>query len=298
MTHAKITRRRALAAAGASLALSPALRALAADEKRLLPRRQQPFKIGACDWSIRHRQDLAALEVANQIGLEGVQVTFGEGGEEYDLRKPEVRRAYQETGKRLGVEIASLAMGILNRRPFASDPDAERWVAECIEVMPKLGQRVVLLAFFSKGDLKDKPLEQREVVRRLKRLAPQAERAGVVLGIESTLNADEHLRILDAVGSPAVEVYYDTANMHYAGYDVYREIRQIGRERICEIHTKERDCLLGRGPIDFPRVKAALDEIGWTGWLVIEGATIKGRSVEECYRQNQKYLRSVFPTAV
>jgi sugar phosphate isomerase/epimerase len=290
MTNTKITRRRALAAAGASLALSPALRALAADEKRL-------FKIGACDWSIRRRQQPAALEAAKEIGLDGVQVSFGQGGEEYDLRKPEVRRAYQETGKRLGVEIASLAMGILNQRPFASDPEAPRWVAECIEVMPKLDQKVVLLAFFGKGDIEDKPQAQREVVRRLKRLAPQAEKAGVVLGIESTLNADEHLRILDAVGSPAVQVYYDTANMHYAGYDIYREVRQIGRERICEIHTKERDCLLGQGPIDFPKFKAALDDIGWTGWLVIEGATVRGKSVEECYQENQEYLRSVFPTA-
>jgi sugar phosphate isomerase/epimerase len=48
--------------------------------------------------------------------------------------------------------------------------------------------------------------------------------------------------------------------------------------------------------VDFSKVKAALDDIGWTGWLVIEGATIRGKSLEECYTHNQKYLRSVFPT--
>ena len=291
MIHAKITRRQALAAAGASLLFSPALTSLAADKKRR-------FKIGACDWSLGHRHELSALEAAKEIGLDGVEVSFGEVGVRYDLRKPEVRREYLAASKRLGVEIASLAMGILNRKPYASDPEAEQFVVDCVEVMPKMNQRVVLLAFFGEGDIKDRPDAQKEVIRRLKKVAPAAEKAGLVLGVESTLNADDHLRILDAVGSPAVKVYYDVANMHYAGYDIYREIRQIGRDRICQVHAKERGCLLGQGPIDFAKVKEALDDIGWSGWLIIEGATVKGRSIAECYRDNQKFLRSVFPTAV
>jgi L-ribulose-5-phosphate 3-epimerase len=289
-TPIRVTRRQALAAGGAALAFGPALRALAADDKRL-------FKIGACDWSIGQRQKLAALEVAEQIGLDGVQVSFGEPGSEYDLRDAKVRKQYAEGCKQHGVEIASLAMGILNGRPYASDPETEQWVADCIEVLPKVGVQVVLLAFFGKGDLKGKPDAQKEVIRRLKKVAPAAEKAGAILGIESTLNADEHLAILDAVGSPAVQVYYDVANMHYAGYDIYPEIRQIGRERICEIHTKERGCLLGKGPIDFTKVKAAIDDIGWNKWLIIESAMEKGRSMEDCYKDNQKFLRSVFPTA-
>lgn len=289
-TDIKITRRRALAGAGAALAFGPALTAWAADEKRL-------FKIGACDWSIGQRQKLAALEVAKAIGLDGVQVSFGPPGGQFDLREAGVRKQYLDGCKRHGVEIASLAMGVLNSRPYASDPEAEQWVADCIEVLPKLGEQVVLLAFFGRGDIKGKPDAQKEVIRRLKKVAPAAEKAGVVLGIESTLNADEHLAILDAVGSPAVQVYYDVANMHYSGYDIYKELRQIGRARICQIHAKERGVLLGKGPIDFTKVKAALDDIGWTGWLVIEGATERGRSMEDCYRANQKFLRSVFPTA-
>jgi L-ribulose-5-phosphate 3-epimerase len=290
MINVRLNRRQALAAAGVSWAFSSALGSWAADPKRL-------FKIGACDWSLGHRQDLAALDVAKEIGLDGVEVSFGEVDAKYDLRKPEVRQEYRETCKKLGVEVASLAMGVLNQKPYATDPESEQWVADCVEVMPKMDQRVVLLAFFGNGDIKDKPDAQREVVRRLKKVAPKAEKAGVVLGVESTLNADEHLRILDAVGSPAVQVYYDVANMHYAGYDIYKEIRQIGRERICQIHAKESRVLLGKGPIDFPKVKAALDDIGWTGWLVIEGATERGRSLVDCYKDNQKYLRSVFPTA-
>ncbi len=279
--------RRAALALGASFAFSPALSTLAADRKR-------KFKIGACDWSIGRGGELSAMEFAKQIGLDGVQVSFGGPGGKYDLRKEEVRRQYQEAAAEHKVEIASLAMGVLNGRPYSSDEDAERWVAECVEVMPKLKQKIVLLAFFGRGDIKGKPELQKQVIARLKKVAPHAEKAGVVLGLETWLDINDHRKILDAVGSPAVQVYYDTANMEKQGYDIYKEIRDLGRERICELHCKENGFLLGKGRVDFQKVKAAIDDIGYEGWLIIESAVGKGKSVKESYIHNQKYLRSVF----
>lgn len=284
-TH-HLTRRKALAL-GTGLMFSPPLLALGGDQQRR-------FKIGACDWSIGRGGQLSALELAKQIGLDGVQVSFGKPGGEYDLRSEDVRRQYEQAAVEHGVEIASLAMGVLNSVPYSSDKEAERWVEECVEVMPKLRQKIVLLAFFSEGDIKGKPELQAEVIRRLKRVAPQAEKAGVVLGLETWLSSDEHLRILDAVGSPAVQVYYDTANMEKQGYDIYKEIRQLGRERICEFHCKENGFLLGEGRVDFRRVKEAMDDIGYSGWLVIESAVGNGQSVQDSYVYNQKFLRSVF----
>jgi sugar phosphate isomerase/epimerase len=278
-------------AALAGLGLSGSLGSLlAADEKRL-------YKIGACDWSIGQRGKLEALVEAKRIGLDGVQVSFGPPGEEVDLREEKVRKAYLDGSKESGVEIASLAMGVLNQRPYAGDPETEKWVEDCVDVMAKMGQKIVLLAFFGNGDINGKPELQNEVIRRLKKVAPKAEKAGVILGVESTLNVDDHLRILDGVGSPAVQVYYDVANMHYAGYDIFKEMRKLGAERICQIHAKERDCLLGKGAIDFARVKQTLEEIGYYDWLIIEGATEKGRSTFDCYVDNQKFLRGLFPTA-
>lgn len=257
---------------------------------------QRTFKIGACDWSVGKRGDVAALSVAKEIGLDGVEVSFSAPGEGMDLRKDDVRRQYLKASKETGVGICSLAMGVLNRVPYSSSPDAERWVAECIDVMPKLNQKVVLLAFFGNGDIHEKPGLQKEVIRRLKRVAPQAEKAGVVLGVESYMDVTEHLSILDGVGSPAVQVYYDVANMEGQGYDLYQEIRQLGRDRICQIHCKEIGFLLGQGKIDFQKVKAAIDDIGWDGWLIIESAVPRGMEMMPAYQHNQKYLRSVFPT--
>jgi len=276
------------------LAASPVLRALAAEGAG--EQTQRRFKIGACDWSVGQRQKPEAFAVAKEIGLDGLEVSFNDPGIDNDLRDEKVREQYLGLSKKEGIEIASLAMGILNRVPYAEDPRTEKWVADVVEVMPKLGVKICLLAFFGKGNINGERAKQDEVIRRLKKIAPQAEKAGVVLGVESRLNAEDHIRIVEEVASPAVQVYYDVANMTQQGYDIYKEIRQLGKERLCQIHMKENGFLLGEGKVDFPRVKEAIDEIGYAGWLIIEGATVRGKNLVECYQHNQKYLRSIFPT--
>ena len=154
--------------------------------------------------------------------------------------------------------------------------------------------RAVLLAFFDRGDLRNDAEGQAEVIRRLKRVAKKAEDSGVVLGIESWLSAAELVRILDAVGSRNVQVYYDVANSTQMGYDVAAEIRQLGRERICEFHAKENGFLLGQGRIDFAAVRKAMDDIDFSGWIQIEGAVPKGKPMLESYVENVRFMRTHF----
>lgn len=288
-----ITRRQMLARlvqTASALALSPALSPLfaAPDQRR--------FKIGACDWSIGQRADPAAFAVAQRIGLDGVQVSLGTEADDMHLRKPEMQQAYRRAAQEVGLGIASLAIGELNQVPYKSDPRTIAWVSDSIDVCQALGVRVVLLAFFSKGDLRDDSAGVDEVVKRLKAVAPKAEKAGVVLGLESWLSAEAHLEILDRVGSKAVQVYYDVCNSTDRGYDIFKEIRLLGRDRICEFHAKENGALLGEGKVDFAKVRAALDDIGYRGWVQIEGAVPKGKPMLESYQANLKFLRGILAT--
>jgi sugar phosphate isomerase/epimerase len=252
------------------------------------------FDIGACDWSLGMRGKTDALAVAKELGLDGVQVSMGSVGDDLQLRRPEVQRAYREAAATHGVRIGGLALDLMNQVPYKSDPRTEQWVSDSVDVARALGVRVVLLAFFDKGDLRNDTEGQAEVVRRLKRVAPKAEQHDVVLGIESWLSAAEHVRILEAVGSRNVQVYYDLANSTERGYDVLAEIRQLGRERICEFHAKENGFLLGRGRIDFPAVRKAMDDIGYSGWIQIEGAVPKGQPLVESQAQNVRFMRTHF----
>jgi L-ribulose-5-phosphate 3-epimerase len=257
---------------------------------------QRRFKIGACDWSIGKMGDPGAFEVAKQIGLDGVMVSLGTVADDMKLRKPGEQQRYRDAAKQAGLQIASLAIGEMNLVPYKSDPRTIEWVSDSIDVCKALGVRVVLLAFFNKGDLRDDKPGVDEVVKRLKAVAPKAEKAGVVLGVESWLNAEQHLDILDRVGSTAVQVYYDCCNSNERGYNIYKEIRQLGRKRICEFHFKENGFLLGQGKVDYKKVREALDDIGYSGWIQIEGAVPKGAKMLESYQANCKYVRKVLAT--
>ncbi len=252
------------------------------------------FSIGACDWSLGQRASTAALTVAQTLGLDGVQVSMGSVDNDLQLRRPDVQRAYRVAAGATGVRIGGVALDLMNQVAYKSDPRTEQWVSDSIDVANALDVRVVLLAFFEKGDLRNDPDGQAEIVRRLKRVAPKAEQQGIVLGIESWLSAPEHIRILDAVGSRSVQVYYDLANSTQMGYDILAEIRQLGRDRICEFHAKENGFLLGQGRVDFPAVRKAMDEIGYSGWIQIEGAVPKGQPLLESHTQNVRFMRTHF----
>ncbi|MSU63716.1 MAG: sugar phosphate isomerase/epimerase [Pedosphaera sp.] len=195
-----------------------------------------------------------------------------------------------------GYDRSGLAIGELNNIPYKSDPRTIAWVNDCIDACRAMGCRVILLAFFHNNDLRNDKAGTDETVRRLKEVAPKAEKAGVILGIESWLSAEDNMRIIDRAGSPAVQVYYDVANSTERGYDIAKEIRWLGKQgQICEFHMKENGSLLGQGRIDFKKVRAALDDIGYRGPMQIEGAVPPGGKLIESYIANVKFLREIFP---
>jgi sugar phosphate isomerase/epimerase len=252
------------------------------------------FKIGACDWTLGKKGDPSSLELAKRLGLDGVQVDLGKADDNLPVRNPDLQKKFLEARKEQGVEISSIAIGALNDVPYKSDPRAEEWVADSIDVCKAFGVTVVLIALFSNGDLRDDPKGVDTVVERLNKVAPKAEKAGVLLGLESWLNADEHLDILSRVGSPAVKVYYDVGNMQHVGHDVPAEIRKLGRENICEFHAKDYGDLYGKGTTDFPAIRQAMDDIGYRGWMQIEGVHMP-LGLEESIKYDLEYLRTIFP---
>jgi len=255
-----------------------------------------------CDWSIG-RRDVSSFELGKQIGLDGIQVSVGEPPDNLYLRDPKAQKTYLETAKKHGMTIASTAMGILNHIPLMSEPRAALWTADTIEITKNLGTRVILLAFFHKGELREENKEDmRRVTEVLIELAPRAEKAGVILGLENYLTAEANLKILEQVKSKAVQVYYDVYNSASKDHDVIREIKLLG-PHICQVHIKEGHQLLGtvkgrRRPgssttqIDWPAVAAALKEVGYRDWIILE--TSSPTDVITDTRANLEYVRKVF----
>ncbi|OOG78236.1 sugar phosphate isomerase/epimerase [Algoriphagus sp. A40] len=256
------------------------------------PYRTLSLKVGACDWSIGQNSNPAGLALAKQIGLDGLQVNLGNVENKLHLREYSVQQAYQEQSNKLGIPISSLAIGELNNYPYKSDPQTEQWVSDSIDVAEQMKLPVILLAFFNKNDLREDPKGKQEVIRRLKEVAPKAEKAGVILGIESYLSAAEHLEIIDAVGSPAVKIYYDFRNSADAGHPIYQEIPLLAKEHICEIHIKENGKLLSEGDLDWVKIGELLAQSDYrgSGWMQIEWSTPAGADIVQAYQNNLSFV--------
>lgn len=271
---------------------------------------QRQYRVGTCDWSIKMQVSEESFHFAKQNELDGIQYSFDLQGKGLDLRTRENRDRLRGIVKETGVAISSLGIGLLNKVPLATTDEADQLVEDCLDAMIKLkaeaaelddrklaakvSPKVVLLAFFGIADLNGDEERMQTVIRKLKRFAPIAERHGFVLGIESLLSEADHRRIMEGVGSPAVKVYYDTANSARMGYDIYQEIESLGVENICEIHLKQDKALLGDGNIDFERIRSLLNKMNYFGWLIIEGSTPKKMSRVEATEKNAVYARELF----
>jgi len=252
------------------------------------------FQLGACDWSVGKSLNPEAFDRAKEIGLQGIQVSYNTGKDQAGLSVTETLNSIKEASKRTGIKVSSLAIGELNRVPYKADPRTEEWVYNAVTAAKELGVKVILLAFFSEGDLRNDDAGKKEVIKRLKKVASHAEKNGITLGIESWLSGQEHLDIINAVGSKSIKVYYDFRNSVDAGHDIFKEIPMLGKDMICEIHMKENGQRLGEGTLDWPRIAKAVKDIGYEGWMQIEGATPQGAEIIPTYQQNRKYLESLF----
>lgn len=253
-------------------------------------------RIGITDWTIGARSKLEAFDLAKASNLACIQASFTPipKEEETDLRTEKDREALLQKSGETGVAIASTAMGVFNGQPFKQIPEAVEWAKAGVEATHLLGIEVMLMAFFGKNDLKNDAEGTAETIKRLKEVAPLAEERGVILGLETTIDADEHLHIIDSVGSPAVQVYYDTGNSHGNGYDINKEIRQLGNDLICEVHVKDKsDNIFGQGEVDFTAALQALEEIGYDRWYVLEGRKVGDFEQIETMEKHAEALRQI-----
>lgn len=257
---------------------------------------ESKLQIGACDWSLGMNSNIQAFEIARKIGLDGLMVDVGSPENNLHLRQKDVQEQYKMESAKTGVKISSVAMGTLNNHPYKSDPRTDEWVWDTVDVAKNLGVQVILLAFFHKGDLRNDEKGIQEVIRKLKKVAPKAEQAGVILGIESYLNGADHLRIMNAVGSKNVKVYMDFRNTADAGWDVMKELKLIGTENICELHMKENGVLLGNGTLPWNEISNYLDKNNYygDGWMQIESSNPESGDVVTNYKHNLNFLKELF----
>jgi sugar phosphate isomerase/epimerase len=256
-------------------------------------RTYQPLRVGIMDVILGFGSSPEAFAVAQKIGFEGVQVMIGKptGPDRLLLSDPNSQEQILKASKEHSVAITSTYLDVMHRDCLQSAPVARTWVRESIRITKALDAKMVELAFFFKCGLNTQQ-DVKVLIDALRELGPEAERAGIILGIENTLSAEDNMHLLDSVGSSAVKIWYDVGNSTNMGhFDVPKEIRAIGRDRICQIHIKDKTDL-GDGAVDVRGCIEAIHDIDYTGWCVFENATVTGDRVADAAR-NLKIFRKI-----
>ncbi len=269
-----IGRRSFVGAVGATLATTalPGQKATANAVVASLMPWKKAFMLG----ELSKGSPLASFELLKEAGFHGVELV---SPNQLDMK--EVLSARDKTGL-----IIHGVSGSRHWRDRLSDPDpavVARGMAairqEFLDCKAYGGTTVLVVPA-----VVDRKVSYRDAYKRsqenIRKLIPEAESHGVKIAVEEVWNKFllsplEFARYIDEFESPWVGAYFDVGNVVEFGYPE-EWIHELGK-RILKIHIKEYakrkrfDYRLGEGKeIDWPAVRSALTDVGYTGWITAE----------------------------
>jgi L-ribulose-5-phosphate 3-epimerase len=220
------------------------------------------------------------LRLAAEAGFEGVEVEVGDGP------AAEIREAADQAG----IVVHSVHCAANYRQPLSSGDPATRAAGvratiAAIEAARILGADTMLLIPGTVDDdagYGDVYARSQEVIRR--EILPAAAQHGITLGIENVWNGFllsplDFARYVEAFDSPFARAYLDVGNIIFGRPEGWIEI--LG-PLIARLHLKDFRfdadrgrfgiAKIGEGSIVWPRVRAALERIGFSGWGVLAEA--------------------------
>ena len=215
-----------------------------------------------------------------EIGFDGVELEVAADYEETMLSSDEGRAQLKQLSADSGVAIPSLCVGALwQSSPAATDEsllERSRFLIEAgIAAAADLGAAWMLVPIApSEEEISHEECTERWI-REMKRVAPVAEQADVILCPENVgrgcgKSAEDLKTLADGAASSHIKTYYDIGNATAFENDPVEEIKFLG-DLIGEVHVKDREGdLLGDGIVDIRGSLAALKEIGYDDWLVLE----------------------------
>jgi L-ribulose-5-phosphate 3-epimerase len=216
------------------------------------------------------------LKLAAEVGFQGVEIGT--------VREPQTLKQMISAAEKTGVRIHSIMNSDHWGSPLSSaDLDVVAKGVDCMKVSLQnardCGADAVLLvpAVVDPSTMYRDAYERSQ--REIRKLLPLAEKLKVVIAVENVWNKFllsplEFVRYVDAFESPRVRAYFDVGNIVLYGYP-QDWIRTLGK-RIVRVHLKDfksetkEFVPLREGSINWPEVRKALADAGYSGFLTIE----------------------------
>lgn len=215
-----------------------------------------------------------ALMAAGEIGYDGVELVVPSEEALAELLTPSGRDEVLLWCEEANCVVSSLSVAPFRKNSFAL-PDADmgksvKFVLDCLHACAALNAVGVLLPHFDRENIDVSEAEEEAFIEGFKRCASVAEELKVYATLETSFSVEQLQRIVDAVNSPYVGIYQDVANALHYGHDPVDMITRLGK-RISIIHIKDKGGdFLGEGEVDWDKCVAAVKEMGYDGWLVLE----------------------------
>jgi len=259
------------------------------------------FGYAAITWN---ENDVQAIKDISELGFPGIQLRsnilkdFGE--------RP---TALRDLLAQNHLEMVALSSGGVSLTSPENDEVAKH-VRNARFVKDAGGHYLQLTDSARPKERKPESSDFKQLGRRLTEIGKQAADLGVPVGYHNHMGSlgeapDEVDRILEAADSRYVKLELDIAHYQQGGGEPARAIRQY-RDRLLFLHIKDVESLttndergrnyrwveLGRGKVNLPAVFAALKEVGFRGWAVIELDSVpdKSRTPKDCAQISKTYV--------
>ncbi|NGM82905.1 sugar phosphate isomerase/epimerase [Paenibacillus sp. 7124] len=253
------------------------------------------MKKGINIWSFSEGTPIKeCVRLAKAAGFDGIELSLNESGEMGLQTTEKEARELRDSIAEAGLEIAGLATGLYWSYAMTSESEANRTKAmdvckKQLELAAVLGADTILVIpgavgvdFIPGSEVVSYDKAYDRALESIGKLAPEAERLGVSIGIENVWNKFllsplEMRGFIDAVGSRFVGSYLDVGNIVHSGYPE-QWVRILG-DRIKKVHFKDYRREAGglhgfvdllAGDVDYPAVVSALKEIGYDGYVTGE----------------------------
>ena len=179
------------------------------------------FRIGITDWNLKLIANPDSVPLAAKLGFDGVQVSFGQKLIDGRLPAddPAIVTRYLALSAENHIPIDATCVDMLHINGLKSDKLAVKWVTDSIRLTSALKTQVLLTLFFGRNALKTEDDERNYVGDVLRELAPEAQKVGVILGLEDENSAEENVRIMDRSRAANVLVYYAVGNSTLTSVD-------------------------------------------------------------------------------
>ncbi len=211
----------------------------------------------------------------------------------------------RELCKKYGVAVVSVCADYFMECPLARGGEKEleerfqrlRWLLERCTVA---GVQRVVLPFVDNSRIENGD-DEGLAVKVLGRALKFAEKAGVELHLETSLDPQGFRSLLAKLPHPLLKVNYDSGNSSSLGYDPREEIAAYG-DRIGSVHIKDRirgggTVPLGTGDANIPVLLTELFRVGYKGDFVMQIARSDAGKEAAWIQQNRELVCGYLQTA-